>query len=49
MVAVHPCFNAMSEKGGIRDPVKKLASTKKEKYLGAFETYGYAEYKRNTT
>ena len=49
MVAVHPCFNAMSEKGGIRDPVKKLASTKNEKYLRAFETYGYAEYKRNTT
>ena len=48
MVAMHPCFNAMSEKGGIRDPVK-LASTKKEKHLGAFETYGYVEYKRNTT
>ena len=49
MVAVHQCFNAMSEKGGIRDPVKKLASTEKEKHLGAFEINGYAEYKRNTT
>ena len=39
----------MSEKGGIRDPVKKLASTEKEKHLGAFETYGYAEYKSSKT
>lgn len=41
------CFNVMSEKGGIRDLVKKLILIKKEKYLGVFEIYGYVEYKRN--